>query len=105
MITAKFRCSNNRKVGFSISGHAGYAENGRDIVCAAVTSAVELCANGITEIIGVNADVAVNENEIILSLPQNSDERAYDFMEALFLHLNLLSQNYGKNVKVIITEV
>ncbi len=105
MITAKFRCSNNRKVGFSIRGHAGYAESGRDIVCAAVTSAVELCANGITEIIGVNADIAVNENEIILSLPQNSDERAYDFMEALFLHLNLLSQNYEKNVKVIITEV
>ena len=105
MITARFRCSSNRKIGFSISGHAGYADSGKDIVCAAVTSAVELCANGITEVLGVNAEVAVNENEIVLSLPQNSDERAYDFMEALFLHLNLLSQNYRKNVKVLITEV
>lgn len=30
-----------RKDGITISGHAGYAENGKDIVCAGVTALVQ----------------------------------------------------------------
>lgn len=104
MIIAEFT-GNNPKTGFSVKGHAGYAKSGKDIVCAAVTSAVQLTANGITEILKTDAEVIVNEDEIKLSLPQNSPKAAYDFVEALYLHLSILSGNYRKNVKVIVTEV
>ena len=46
MITAKiFRNSRGAVSGFEISGHAGYAEHGGDIVCAAV-SAIAYTAAG-----------------------------------------------------------
>ena len=39
MITARiFRNGHGNISGFEISGHAGYAENGSDIICAAVSA-------------------------------------------------------------------
>ena len=49
MITAEFFLRGERFLGVSVRGHAGYAAYGHDVVCASVTSAVELVANGITE--------------------------------------------------------
>ena len=37
MITVEIRKSNGEYVGFSSKGHAGYAEEGYDIICAAVS--------------------------------------------------------------------
>ena len=51
MIQAKILRRNGRTAGFSVSGHAGYADSGKDIVCAAVSSAVQLTANGITVVL------------------------------------------------------
>jgi uncharacterized protein YsxB (DUF464 family) len=39
MITAEFyRTSDNKLIGFSVSGHAGMADFGQDIACASVSS-------------------------------------------------------------------
>ena len=56
----------DRVVGFRVTGHAGYAESGSDIVCAGVTTAVQLVANGITECAGIIAEVA---NPLFSTLP------------------------------------
>lgn len=40
MIVAEFFRKNGEITGFKVSGHAGYDESGRDIVCAGVSSAV-----------------------------------------------------------------
>ena len=45
MIRAEFYESDGLMSGFTFSGHAGYAESGSDVVCAAVSSAVQLTAN------------------------------------------------------------
>ena len=85
--------------GFSISGHAGYADYGKDIACASVTSAVELTANGITEILGLPAELNLQENEIRLSLTKESDMiAAQPFLDALQLHLKLLSEEFEKKI-------
>ena len=47
-------------------GHSGYAEEGSDIVCAAVTSAVRLCECTINDVLGLGAHVKVNENTAAL---------------------------------------
>ena len=39
-----FFVDDNCYVGFKCSGHSGYAEQGSDIVCAAVSTAVQMCA-------------------------------------------------------------
>ena len=44
MITASFRLEGDRIVGFTVKGHSGLAEEGSDVLCAAVTSVVCFCA-------------------------------------------------------------
>ena len=51
MIRVEFTKSGELLTCFSVSGHAGYDDYGHDIVCASVTSAVQLTANGITEVL------------------------------------------------------
>lgn len=105
MINAEFYLKNETLTGFSVKGHAGYADFGLDVVCASVTSAVELTANAITEILNVPAIVGVLENEVRLSLPNGNFQEALTFLKALRLHLELLSQDYAENIRVIDIEL
>lgn len=105
MITVHFGRSSQGLVAFSISGHAGYADAGQDIVCASVTSAVQLTANAITEQFGVNAKVTVDENKISLRLPTGAKKGAQLLLEALFEHLTVLSEDYKNTIQIIVSEV
>lgn len=57
--------------GFSVSGHSGYAEEGSDIVCAAVSAAVTFAECTINDVLGNHANTKVKEEEprITLTLP------------------------------------
>lgn len=105
MIKALFTKDANGYNGFSIKGHAMYDDFGKDIVCASVTSAVQLTANAITEVIGIKAVISVLENEIKLELPQDSPKQAYDFIKALFIHIGILSEDYEGTIELKVLEV
>ena len=62
--------------GFSVSGHSGYAEEGSDIVCAAVTTAVKFAECTINDALGDHANTRVKEDEprITLTLPAVCDD-------------------------------
>ncbi len=105
MIRAEFFARNQSFCGFSVSGHAGAAPAGSDIVCAAVSSAVYLTANAITEVLKVKAKVQVQQDGFLsLSVPEEDQESCHLFFQALWLHLSQLSQQYPKSLKVIKTE-
>ena len=62
--------------GFCCSGHSGFGEEGTDIVCAIVSTAVNQAVTTITDVLGVKAKVKVNEAEarITLRLPVSCEE-------------------------------
>ena len=88
--------------GFRFSGHAGYGFEGNDIVCAAVSSAVMLTCNAITDSFGAKADVEVEENQITLLVKEDSDV-ATKMISALYSHIEMMAKDY-KKVKLIIDE-
>lgn len=47
MIKATFYQKDDILFGFSVSGHAEYEEEGKDIVCAAVSALVQNCINSL----------------------------------------------------------
>ena len=104
MINARFLKSKGSYTAFSIEGHAGYAENGQDIVCAGVTSAVMTVLNGITECAFIPADVEVSDNEIVLNLAKRTNE-ADLFLSALKLQLELIEEQYSGTINITVTEV
>jgi len=107
MIKAVFFKSEGSFDGFSVSGHAGYAESGRDIVCASVSSAAQMAVNGVTECAKVPASVKVLENEISLRLagPQKNSPGAQMLLGAFYLQLTLIKQEFPKFITVTVSEV
>lgn len=62
MTTVTFLTEGKRIIGFDAKGHSGYSEEGSDIVCAAVTSAVRLVESTVNDVLGLAASVKVHEN-------------------------------------------
>jgi uncharacterized protein YsxB (DUF464 family) len=88
--------------GFKVSGHSGYAEEGSDIVCAAISSATEFAINTITDVMNLKSEVKINEEnaEISFMMIEESD-LAEDILKGLKLHFEMLSKDYPEYMKVI----
>ena len=104
MIKARFYRKEGTLVGFSVSGHAGYADSGSDIVCAAVSTAVNMTANGITEIAQKRAAVNVKENEVQLKVEESSPESAL-LLQSFRLQMEVLTEQFPKNIRIYDMEV
>ena len=76
MTRCEFFTENDRITGFSVSGHSGYAENGADIVCAAISAVVTMAEATINDVLGAKAKVRVKDEQarITLTLPVSCDE-------------------------------
>ena len=76
MTRCEFFTEGDRITGFSISGHSGYAEAGKDIVCAAVSAVVTMAEATINDVCGAKAKVRVKDEQarITLTLPVSCDE-------------------------------
>lgn len=107
MIKAHFFHSGDALLGFEVSGHAGYAQKGHDIVCACVSSAVQLTANTVTEVIGAGAHITRRGGKVALRLI-GGDGRilsASDAIKGLRLQLSILSRNYRGTISIEDSEV
>jgi len=105
MISAVFTAKGNTLTGFEISGHSGYAEEGQDIICAAVSSAALMTVNTVTEIQKLSADIAVDDGFLKLDLSPKDAQTASVALEGLRLHLTALSQEHPQFINVTISEV
>ena len=76
MIRCEFFTEDDRITGFTVSGHSGYEESGKDIVCAYVTAVVTMAEATINDVCGAKAKVRVKEEDarITLTLPASCDE-------------------------------
>lgn len=104
MIYAEFFTKQNKLLGFEISGHAGFDDNGRDIVCASVSSATQLTVNTITEIFNIKGSAKVLGDKIQFRV-SSYDDTAGRIIEGLKLHLTLLSEDYKGTIKITTSEV
>ena len=100
MIKVRFSVGNRQLKGFEISGHAMFAESGRDVVCAAVSSAAYMAANTVTDIIRADAEATADDGAMTL-LVKEPCERTETVLKGLELHLKELSKQYPENIKII----
>ncbi len=100
MIRAVFFKKNGSLVGFSISGHSGYADSGSDIVCASVSSAAQLVINTITESFEDKADVDVGENELKFMLSEPHSDYSKKLLYGFYTHLKLIKEEFSPYVDI-----
>ncbi len=107
MTTATFYTEGSRLTGFEIKGHSGYADEGEDIVCAAVTSAVRLVNATINDVLGLEASVKVRAKDatITLKLPatlgQTNESTCQALLTGLMVHLVELGEEYPENISIL----
>lgn len=85
----------------SVQGHSELAEAGQDILCAAVSSAVFLTANTITEILGVSPlQLRADEGDFYLELAPEDAPACQTILAGLRLHLQSLAEQYPEGLRV-----
>ena len=107
-IKADFVLEHGLYTGFTVSGHDEAEEAGYSVLCAAVSSAVELTCNTLTECFGV-PEMAVQvhpqknaQNQITVRLPE-PDPVQSKLIQGLLLHLKLLSEDSGGALRVTVS--
>ncbi|MBO5320364.1 MAG: ribosomal-processing cysteine protease Prp [Ruminococcus sp.] len=103
MIRAEFYEKNGKLSGFRLSGHAGLASRGRDVACAAVSSAVQLAVNLLDEF-GCSPDVKVGEN-VIKCTADCQDDTASRLLYRLKQHFEAVLEEFPNTIKITISEV
>ncbi len=100
MTKAVFVYRGKRCVGFDICGHSGYADEGSDIVCAAISASAMLTANTITEFFGCNADSSAYGTRMTLRVSCKCDS-CDQLLRSFENELTALSGQYPENLMVL----
>jgi uncharacterized protein YsxB (DUF464 family) len=105
-----FRTSEGWYSGFSAKGHAGYAEEGSDIVCAAVSVLTTTCVNALESVADVKpvvrevGDAPLLEAYLPASLDEGRFHDAQVLIGALRQGLSDLSEAYPRYIHLSIQE-
>lgn len=108
MTNVVFKRNSGKLVSVNIKGHSGYDIEGKDIVCSAISVISITIANGITEILNVNADCTEKDGFLCINLTylSNDDiEKCQTLMETMLLGMKSVEFSYGKYIKVFVEEV
>ena len=100
MTKAKFLFSEDVIVSFELSGHSGAGEEGTDIVCSAISSAIYMAANTIIEIMKLNPETVVRDGYLKLSMNIEDARKSKVITDGLYLHLSELQSQYPNNLKL-----
>jgi len=106
MTTVTFHSADRRIDGFTVEGHSGYAEEGSDIVCAAISGVVGVTECTINEVRGLAAAVKVDAETgyMALKLPgglgQTNERICRELLTGMMVYLQALSEEYPENLIV-----
>ncbi|WP_303870139.1 ribosomal-processing cysteine protease Prp [Acetobacterium wieringae] len=104
MISVKIQGKNNKANEIIVSGHAGFADHGEDIVCAAVSVLTISILNGLTEIVGrKDLGEVIEEGYVRFVVPEINDEPTKSKTETLIstylLGIRGIKEAYGDYIQ------
>ncbi len=100
MTTAKFLFSDDTVISFELSGHSDAGEEGTDIVCSAISSAVYMAANTIIEVLKLNPKTVVRDGYLKVKMTCEDARKSKVITDGLYLHLCELQNQYPDNLKL-----
>ncbi len=95
------RSAEGKIVEFEVKGHSGFAESGKDIVCAAVSTACTMTVNGI-EAQGL-ADITYEQKDgfLLCKIPEKREEGADLLLNSLMITICEIAKQYKKYLLIL----
>ena len=88
-----------RKDGISVLGHSGYAPNGKDIVCAAVSTLVCTLVNSLDALARDKIEYRISDGTGIIRYGDLS-EAGKLLVDSFFLGISAISEQYPEHVRI-----
>ena len=96
MINITVKKRNGSYLDFLSRGHAGYAEEGQDIVCAAVSALIVTTVNSLDEFTEDEIEVREDDGYVSIHFKTNPNtERGKLLMDSLILGLTEIEHSYN----------
>ena len=98
------RHSDQSIAAFEVKGHAGYAERGKDIVCAGVSAVTVGTVNAVEALLGVELEAEMAEGFLRVRVPDVEDASKRGqiqlLLESMLVMLNSIRESYGQFVDI-----
>lgn len=82
-----------------ISGHAGYAEYGKDIVCAGVTALTQTLIQSIENLTDDKIEYRISPGKVEVEY-RNLSEKSKTLVDSFFIGICLITEEFPEYVKV-----
>ncbi|CAH0346359.1 ribosomal-processing cysteine protease Prp [Bacillus sp. CECT 9360] len=99
-----------RITSFTLSGHADFAENGSDIVCAGASAVSFGAVNAIFELVKVKPEIEQGGEGGYLRcvIPEDitgeAQEKIQLLLNGMLISLQTIERNYGQYIKIILNK-
>ncbi len=93
-----------RYIGFEAVGHAGFADYGEDIVCAAISVLTINTVNSIETLSKDKVKASENEGNITCHFPEGLSDAGMLLMDSMILGLQSIETSYGRSFIKVNTE-
>lgn len=100
----KFKVERNAEgkiVRLDVKGHAGYAENGFDIVCAAVSTACTMTVNGIEAKKLADITYVQKDGFLECNIPDKREEGADVLLDSLMITIYEIAKQYKQYLFIL----
>jgi uncharacterized protein YsxB (DUF464 family) len=90
---------------FTLSGHALFANRGKDIVCAGVSAVSIGAINSIIALTGITPEIEQGDDgflrcDIPDHLSKDKQEKVQLLLEGMIVSLQTIERDYGKHIKI-----
>ena len=102
MTKIKFYKNENNFFKIEATGHTGFDESGKDILCASISSILQSGALGLKKVLKLNPKIVNNiDGYILIELPINQNlSKAQVLFETMFESLKDLQSGYSNYIKL-----
>ncbi len=87
----------NNILGFVISGHSGYAEQGSDIVCSAISALSQSACVGLENVLNLKPVIKIDEKKAYLSCTLSKNLNRADMANA-----QIVLKTFEKSVELLL---
>lgn len=83
-----------------IRGHAGYAERGKDIVCAAISALTQVFIESVEKLTADEIKYDITHGSTVIKYG-NLSEKSKTLLDSFFIGLQMVAEEYPENVKIV----